>query len=110
MLKTLISRWVRPLLLAAALTAPVAANAANEDEFLSARDAFRAGDARKLDYHARRLNNYVLEPYVAYWQLRLRIEETSAAEVRRFLTLHADTPLSARILADWLRVLGRTGQ
>src|SRR5687768_9311543 len=53
MLKTSISRWIRPLLLAAALFAPAPASAANEDEFLAARDAFRAGDARKLDYHAR---------------------------------------------------------
>ena len=108
--KTSISRLVLPLLLAAALVVPGPAGAANEDEFLAARDAFRVGDARKLDYHARRLNNYVLEPYVAYWQLRMRIDEAGAAEVRRFMTVHADTPLGPRLLADWLRRTARTGQ
>jgi soluble lytic murein transglycosylase len=110
MLKRFISCWLRPLLVAAALVAPTAAGAANEDDFLAARDAFRAGDARKLDFYAQRINNYVLEPYVAYWQLRLRLDETGPAEVRRFMTVHADTPLSARLLADWLKLLGRTGQ
>jgi soluble lytic murein transglycosylase len=81
-----------------------------EDDFLAARDAFRTGDARKLDTFARRLGNYVLEPYVAYWQLRLRLEDASAAEVRRFLTTYADTPLAGRVLADWLKVLGKAGQ
>jgi soluble lytic murein transglycosylase len=73
MLKRLLSRFGRLVLLAATL-APGAAAAANEDDFLAARDAFRAGDARKLDLYARRINNYVLEPYVAYWQLRMRLE------------------------------------
>ena len=94
------------LLLGLALAAPLA-HAANEDEFLAAREAFRAGDARKLDLHARRLDNYVLEPYVSYWQLRMRLEESGAAEIRRFMANHADTPLAPRLLADWLRLLGR---
>ncbi|HYH41153.1 MAG TPA: transglycosylase SLT domain-containing protein [Burkholderiales bacterium] len=87
-----------------------AVSAANEDEFLAARDAFRAGDARKLDFHARRLSNYVLEPYVAYWQLRLRLDEASPAEIRRFMRTHAETPLANRLLADWLRLMGRNQQ
>ncbi|HYC45888.1 MAG TPA: transglycosylase SLT domain-containing protein [Burkholderiales bacterium] len=103
-------RLVRPLLIAAVLIAPNAASAGAEDDFISAREAFRAGDARKLDLYARRLNNYILEPYVAYYQLRLRLEEASPAEVRRFISAYADTPLAARLLADWLRLLGRTGQ
>ena len=107
--KRFFSRSVRPLALALAI-ASSAAYGANEDEFLAARDAFRAGDARKLDFHARRLNNYVLEPYVAYWQLRVRLEEATPPEVRRFMAVHADTPLANRLLADWLRQLGRTQQ
>jgi soluble lytic murein transglycosylase len=98
------------LVLGAAVAACVPANAANEDEFLSARDAFRAGDARKLDFHARRMSNYILEPYVAYWQLRLRLDEASASDVRRFMGTYGDTPVSRSILTDWLRLLGRSQQ
>ncbi len=103
-----IARWV---LLAAGLaaTAPVHAAAA-EDDFMAAREAFRAGDARKLEIHAKRLNNYVLEPYVAYWRLRLRLEEADPLEVRRFLSTYADTRVANLLLGEWLRLLGRTQQ
>ena len=108
--KVAFSRVVRLVVLAAALSASAPACAANEDDFIAAREAFRVGDARKLEASARRLNRYVLEPYVAYWQLRLRLDDASAAEVRRFTATYADTPLAGRILADWLRLLARTGQ
>jgi soluble lytic murein transglycosylase len=104
------SRIAGALLLGAMMVSGGAVSAANEDEFLAAREAFRAGDARKLDFHASRISNYVLEPYVAYWQLRLRIDEATAPEVRRFMATHADTPLASRLLADWLRVLARRQQ
>jgi len=80
MAKLQFSGITRAALLGAAMLVSGAASAANEDEFLAARDAFRVGDARKLDFHARRLNNYVLEPYVAYWQLRLRLEDAASAQ------------------------------
>jgi soluble lytic murein transglycosylase len=98
------------LLAAAGLTAPGLAGAAPEDDFLAARDAFRTGDAPKLDLYAGRLGNYVLAPYVEYWQLGLRLQEATSAEVRRFMSTHADSPLASRLLADWLRVLGRAQQ
>ena len=98
------------LLLAGALMLPAAAGAASEHDFLAARDAFRAGDARKVEFYARRLGNYILEPYAAYWQLRLRLQEADAGEVRRFLTTYADTPLAGALLVEWLKHLGRTGQ
>lgn len=110
MLKKFLLKAARILVLGAAASAPASAIAANEDEFLAARDAFRAGDARKLDFHARRINGYVLEPYVAYWQLRLRLEEAGATEVRRFMGTYSDAPVARTILTDWLRVLGRSQQ
>ena len=100
---------MRCLLVTAAM-ATTSPAAAAKDDFLAARDAFRAGDARKLDFCASRLQNYILEPYVAYWQLRLRLEEATAPEIRRFLATYADTPLANRLLADWLRVLGKNQQ
>lgn len=97
------------LAIAAALCSSPAA-AATDDDFLAAREAFRVGDGRKLDMYARRLQGHVLEPYVAYWQLRLRLEDTSPAEIRRFIVTHADTLLASRLLTDWLRLLGRNQQ
>lgn len=98
------------LLLTVALATPAHSGAAREDDFLAAREAYRAGDSRRLDFYASRLKNYVLEPHVAYWQLRVRLDEASPVEVRRFLTTYADAPVSKSLLADWLRLLGRTQQ
>ncbi|MDB5901617.1 MAG: lytic transglycosylase catalytic subunit [Betaproteobacteria bacterium] len=98
------------LIAAAALLAASPAFAAADDDFLAARDAFRSGDSRRIDYYAGRLKGYVLEPYVAYWQLRVRLEEASPADVRRFLAAYGDTPVARTLLGDWLRFLGRTGQ
>src|SRR4051812_47237026 len=101
-----IQRIARRLLLAAALAASAFAWAGPEEDFVAARDAFRAGDARRLDLYASRLKNYVLEPYVSYWQLRMRLQEADPAEVRRFLAVYADAPVSKYLLADWLRLTG----
>lgn len=97
----------RTLAAAALVTFSAAAGATVEEDFLAARDAFRVGDARKLDLLARRLKGYVLEPYVAYFQLRLRIDQASPEEIRRFAATYQDTPLAQRLLADWLKLLGK---
>jgi soluble lytic murein transglycosylase len=101
---------LRSILIVAAIAGAAPAAAAQDDDFLAARDAFRSGDGRRVDYYAGRLRGYVLEPYVAYWQLRMHLEEASPAEVRRFLSTYGDVPVSRSLLADWLRLLGRTGQ
>ena len=107
------SQLLRPfvwlLILAAALSTTAAFGAA-DDDFLAAREAYRAGDARKLDIHGRRLQGHVLEPYIVYWQMRLRLEDTAPAEIRRFIVTYADTLLASRMLNEWLRQLGRNGQ
>jgi soluble lytic murein transglycosylase len=85
--------------------------AANPDEdFLAARDAFRTGDGRKLDLYAQRLKGYILEPYVTYWQLRMRLEESDPAELRAFMSANRDSPLSERLRNEWLKLLGRKQQ
>ena len=60
--------------------------ATQADDFLAAREAFRAGDVIKLERYAKPLNDYVLEPYVAYWRLRLKaqrlIEKQNWAEAK----------------------------
>jgi len=66
---------------------------ANQDaDFLAARDAFRMGDVVKLDRMAVRLKHSPLEPYLAYYQLRMRLETASAADIQEFLARPDDTP------------------
>jgi soluble lytic murein transglycosylase len=84
--------------------------ASPDEEFLAAREAFRAGNAAKLAAHAARLKGHLLEPYLAYWQLRLRLEEAAAEEVRAFLAAYRDSPLSERLRNEWLKQLGKRGE
>ena len=87
-----------------------AARADREEDFLAARDAFRAGDAVKLDSLALRLKNSPLEVYVAYYQLRMKLETSNASVIREYLSRTDDTPLIDRMRAEWLRMLGRKQQ
>lgn len=103
-----------PQLIIALLTALIyafpARAASQDDDFLAAREAFRVGDVVKLERYARSLNGYVLEPYVAYWRLRLRIEDAGADEVRGLLVRFKDGPVSNSLRTDWLKVLAMKQQ
>lgn len=84
--------------------------AALDDEFLAAREAFRTGNAARLDKHAARLKGYLLEPYVLYWQLSPKLDQASVEDVRAFLVAHRDSPLSERLRNEWLKSLGKRGE
>ena len=92
------------------LTALWAHGAPLDDDFLAAREAFRNGNPARLEGHARRLKGHLLEPYVAYWQLSMRLEQASPDEVRAFMAAHRESPLSERIRLEWLKALGRREQ
>ncbi|OGS91236.1 MAG: transglycosylase [Gallionellales bacterium GWA2_60_18] len=101
------------LLLLIALPAqavPGAALPANDADFLAARDAFRAGDAAKLERLAPRLRKSPLEAYVSYYRLRLALERATPARVREFLARPEDTPLIDQLRGEWLKQLGKTRQ
>jgi len=89
----------------------LAAQAADMDkDFLATGEAFRTGNAVRLDAYAKRLRGHLLEPYVLYYQLRMRLEDASPEEVRAFAAAHHDSPLSEQLRAEWLKVLGRRQQ
>ena len=85
------------------------AHAQSDSDFLAAKDAFDRGEKRKLDLLANGLRGHLLEPYVAYWQLRLRIDDVEPDAVRAYLTKYSGTPLADRLRVDWLKSLGRRG-
>src|ERR1022692_4414505 len=66
-------------------------------DFALARDAFRAGDAARLDRIAPRLEGHLLESYVEYWQLRLKLDDADPDRVRSFLVRHEGGPLADRL-------------
>jgi soluble lytic murein transglycosylase len=90
------------------LAAP--AFAGTDEDFLIAREAFRIGNGQKLDAVASRLNPHPLYPYVAYWQLRMRLNDANKEAVDEFIARYSDTPLADRLTSDWLKVLGRRSE
>ena len=97
----------------ACVLAAAAAGAKNhtaDDALLAAYDAYRAGDPIKLTKHAKKLEGHVLEPWLDYWRLSMRLEDAPNKEVREFLATHANLYVNERLRADWLRVLGKRSE
>jgi soluble lytic murein transglycosylase len=97
-------------LLCAQLGVNTASAATPDDDFVAAREAFRAGDAPRLERYARSLGEHPLEPYVAYWRLRLRLEQATTEEIQTLLARVKDGPVSNSLRADWLRLLANRQQ
>ncbi|HET7033862.1 MAG TPA: transglycosylase, partial [Casimicrobiaceae bacterium] len=95
-------------LLVAGIAPP--AGAQSDADFLAARQAFDRGDSARLDALAGKLSAHVLQPYIAYWQLKLRLDSVDDDEVRAFLARWRETPLADRLRVEWLKALGKRGQ
>jgi len=98
----------RTLALLLLIVAASAQAAGSDDDFLAARKAFRVGNGAQLDAYAKRLRGHLLEPYVLYYQLKMRLEDARPEDVDAFLASHHDSPLSERLRSDWLKILGKS--
>src|SRR5215470_645144 len=96
-------------LLVALVAAPALSQPADAD-FLAARDAFRAGDSARLDGVAPRLRGHLLEPYVAYWQIALKLDDADSERVQAFLARYEGMPLADRLRSEWLKSLAKREQ
>ena len=94
----------------ASAVAPAVRGEPTDADFVAARDAFRAGDAARLERIAPRLNGYLLEAYVEYWRLKLKLDDANPVAVRAFLERYANVPLAERLLAEWLKSLAKRGE
>src|SRR5262249_30122853 len=75
-------KQLRNLGAALALAVPLTGQAAPGDEaVLAAYDAYRAGDALKLQRYAKKLEGHPLDPWIDYWSLAMRLEDAPTAEV-----------------------------
>src|SRR2546425_1236673 len=89
--------------------APAFAGNSSDDVLLGAFDAYRAGDPIKFAKHAQKLSHHVLEPWLEYWRLSLRLEDMPATEVRAFLSKFERTYVAELLREEWLKVLGKRG-
>jgi soluble lytic murein transglycosylase len=105
---------LRAISAAVVLAAPVLGRAAipdtQEAAFLAARSAFDASSRARLDALAPKLKGHLLEPYVEYWRLFLRLPAAPAGDVRDFFSRYPNTMLAGQLRADWLKVLGKSGR
>lgn len=85
------------------LLIPAAATANQDDDFLAAREAYRAGDAARLEQIAGGMKNTPLEPYLTYYQLQLRLPTRNQEVVREFLARPDDTPVIDQLRSEWLK-------
>jgi len=90
-------------LLLALLLIPAIATADQDEDFLVAREAFRSEDATRLEKIADSLRNTPLEPYVSYYQLRLRIHSRNHEGIKEFLARPDDTPVIDLLRLYWLK-------
>ena len=106
-----LTRWLLAACLAAApAIAPAAQSLSQDETFLAARKAHRAGNPARIARHAANLDGYLLKPWVDYWLIDARIKQAPREEIRAFLARHADSYLAETLRRDWLRLLGKTGQ
>ena len=69
--------------------------------------AFKRGNHQKLSALLPQTKGHVLAPYAAYWELKARLPEATAAEVQDFFTRFAGTYQEDRLRNDWLLLLGQ---
>jgi soluble lytic murein transglycosylase len=106
--RSLLRPFLGALVLACSLSALAGTRA--DEAFRDAADAFRRGQAAKLDQAAKHLAGYPLEVYVRYWQLKLRLEDADSSAVREMLVANDGLLLGEQLRGDWLRVLGKRSQ
>lgn len=97
----------RLLLLSLSLAFPVFAQDSRDTAFLSARDAFRAGDRNKLAHFAAQLDAYELAPYVENYRLRMFMGDGDSAAMQDFFQRHEGSYVAEKLRADWIRWLGK---
>ncbi len=89
---------------------PPAPFAASDADFVAARTAYEHGDRARLDAMADRFAGYPLQPYVEYWQLKVRLDSAGDDEIRAYFARWPNTPLADRLRVEWLKSLGKRGQ
>ncbi|HLP98033.1 MAG TPA: transglycosylase SLT domain-containing protein [Sideroxyarcus sp.] len=89
------------------LALPVSARADLESDFRAAREAFRVGNSARLDKAAEHLRDTPLEPYVTYYQLRMRWGGRDASEIKAFLARTDESPVVDQFRGEWLKYLAK---
>jgi soluble lytic murein transglycosylase len=78
-----------------------------DEVILEMSQAFKKNDKAQLSRLLPKAKGHTLEPWAAYWDLRVRLDQASDSEIRQFLSQYAGTYAEDRLRNDWLLQLGR---
>ncbi|WP_411882867.1 transglycosylase SLT domain-containing protein [Polaromonas sp. YR568] len=93
-----------------ALPTPAAAQApstAGDTVIVEMNKAFKRGDRGRLAQLLPQARGHALEPWAAYWELKLRLGEAGPQELQDFFSRYAGTYQEDRLRNDWLLLLGQ---
>jgi soluble lytic murein transglycosylase len=78
-----------------------------DQAMLEIKQAFDRSDKARLQALLPQVRGHGLEPWAAYWDLRLRLWKVPASEVQAFFSRWAGTYQEDRLRNDWLLLLGQ---
>ena len=84
-------------------------NASNkaDEVILEMSQAFKKNDKAQLSRLLPKARGHTLEPWAAFWELRVRLDQASDSDIQQFLSQYAGTYAEDRLRNDWLLQLGR---
>ena len=81
--------------------------ARNDQAVLDMAQAFKLGDRKQLTQLLPQAKGSLLEPWAAYWEISLRLDQADKAEIESVLARYAGSYQEDRLRAEWLLQLGR---
>ena len=81
--------------------------ARNDQAVLDMAQAFKLGDRKQLTQLLPQAKGSLLEPWAAYWEISLRLDQADKAEIESMLARYAGSYQEDRLRAEWLLQLGR---
>ncbi|MGQ0592306.1 MAG: transglycosylase SLT domain-containing protein [Gammaproteobacteria bacterium] len=107
------TQWIAAAALVAVLVpgaVPAGEVPAERRQFREARMALRMGQMSRFEALTARLRDYVLYPYLRYYQLRPNLARLAPHEVSAFVEAYPDSILAARLRRAWLERLAKEGR
>ncbi|MBJ7419262.1 MAG: lytic transglycosylase domain-containing protein, partial [Rhodoferax sp.] len=81
--------------------------ARNDQAVLDMAQAFKLGDRKQLTQLLPQAKGSLLEPWAAYWEMAVRLDQADKADIESMLARYAGSYQEDRLRAEWLLQLGR---
>src|SRR6476646_680188 len=94
-------------LIAALFVGGAQAQPTGDDLVVDAYQAWKQGNRARLAQVLPKVQGHPLEVWVAYWELRSRLDTAQPSELQDFFTKYAGTYQEDRLRNDWLLLLGQ---